>query len=99
MEQNILPAQPAAHPRAVSGQTKNTGGRAGGHSRKKLDLTGQRYGELTVLSPAENVDGRTAWLCRCGCGRPSAFRESADTWAALRDWKTRPGPGVGRRRR
>lgn len=74
MEQNILPAQPAAHPRAVSGQTKNTGGRAGGHSRKKLDLTGQRYGELTVLSPAENVDGRTAWLCRCGCGRETVVK-------------------------
>ena len=40
-----------------------------GHSRKKLDLTGQRYGQLTVLGPAENVRGRTAWRCRCAsCG-------------------------------
>lgn len=38
------------------------------YSRKKLDLTGQRFGRLTVLSPAENVNGRTAWLCRCDCG-------------------------------
>lgn len=36
---------------------------------KKIDLTGQRYGRLTVLAPAENVGGRTAWLCRCDCGK------------------------------
>ena len=39
------------------------------HSRKLLDLTGQRYGHLTVLEQAENVDGRTAWSCRCDCGQ------------------------------
>ncbi len=39
------------------------------HSRKKLDLTGQRFGKLTVLAPAENVGSRTAWLCRCDCGQ------------------------------
>lgn len=39
------------------------------HSRKKLDLTGQRYGDLTVLTPAENIGKHTAWLCRCICGR------------------------------
>ena len=38
------------------------------HSRKKLDLTGQRYGKLTVLRPAENVGVKTAWVCRCDCG-------------------------------
>lgn len=40
-----------------------------GHSRKKLDLTGQRFGNLTVLAPADNIGTRTAWLCRCDCGR------------------------------
>ena len=39
------------------------------YSRKKLDLTGQRYGQVTVLAPAENIGGRTSWLCRCDCGR------------------------------
>ena len=39
------------------------------HSTKKRDLTGQRFGRLTVLAPAENVGGRTAWHCRCDCGR------------------------------
>ena len=37
--------------------------------KKKLELAGQRYGRLTVLAPAENVGKRTAWLCRCDCGR------------------------------
>ena len=40
-----------------------------GHSRKKLDLSGQRYGRLTVVRPAENIGGRTAWECRCDCGK------------------------------
>lgn len=40
-----------------------------GHSRQKLDLTGQQFGKLTVLAPAENIGNRTAWRCRCGCGR------------------------------
>lgn len=39
------------------------------HSRKKLDLTGQQYGRLTVLEPAANIGDRTAWRCRCSCGR------------------------------
>ena len=37
--------------------------------KKKLDLTGQRFGKLTVLAPAENVGTRTAWVCQCDCGR------------------------------
>ena len=40
-----------------------------GHSRKKLDLTGQRFGKLTVLAPAENLGSLTAWRCRCDCGQ------------------------------
>ena len=44
-----------------------------GHSRKKLDLTGQKYGRLTVLEPAENIGTRTAWLCRCDCGRETVI--------------------------
>ena len=38
------------------------------HSRKKLDLAGQRFGKLTALAPAGNVGGRTAWLYQCDCG-------------------------------
>ena len=45
-----------------------------GHSRKKLDLTGQRYNRLTVLGPAENIGNRTAWHCRCDCGKETVVR-------------------------
>lgn len=50
------------------------------HSRKRLDLTGQRFGKLTVLAPAENIRKRTAWLCRCDCGQ-----ETVVTTARLRN--------------
>ena len=39
------------------------------YSRKKLDLTGQRFGSLTVLHPAANIGKKTAWVCRCDCGK------------------------------
>lgn len=32
------------------------------------DLTGQKFGRLTVISRAENKSGRTNWHCRCDCG-------------------------------
>ena len=35
---------------------------------KALDLTGQRYGRLTVLSRAGSKNGHTTWLCQCDCG-------------------------------
>ena len=45
-----------------------------GYSRQKMDLTGQRYGHLTVLEPAENIGTRTAWRCRCDCGREAVVK-------------------------
>ncbi len=47
---------------------------SGGHSRKKVDLTGQRYGHLTVLGPAENIGTRTAWRCLCDCGQEAVIK-------------------------
>ena len=38
------------------------------HSTRRLDLSGQRFGRLTVIAPAENIGRRTAWLCHCDCG-------------------------------
>ena len=36
---------------------------------KLIDLTGQRFGRLTVLKRhSENIDNRPAWLCQCDCG-------------------------------
>lgn len=34
-----------------------------------IDMTGQRFGRLTVLEQAESSrHGRTRWTCRCDCG-------------------------------
>ena len=40
-----------------------------GHHR--VDLTGNRYGRLTVLKPTEKRDykGSVYWKCRCDCGK------------------------------
>ena len=35
---------------------------------KAIDLTGQKFGKLTVVERASNVGKHTAWLCRCDCG-------------------------------
>jgi len=32
------------------------------------DLTGKKYGKLTVLHQAENSGGRVAWVVSCDCG-------------------------------
>ena len=37
--------------------------------RKLIDLTGQRFGYLTVIKRVENHGHRTYWLCRCDCGK------------------------------
>jgi len=33
-----------------------------------IDLTGQSFGELTVVARAPTVAGRTRWECQCSCG-------------------------------
>lgn len=33
------------------------------------DLTGKRFGKLTVISRAENIGVKTAWNCVCDCGK------------------------------
>lgn len=35
---------------------------------KAIDLTGQRFGRLTVLERAENKGAYVCWKCRCDCG-------------------------------
>lgn len=47
------------------------------HNTKKLDLTGQRYGKLTVQSRAPNIGRDTAWLCKCDCGSERVVRTAA----------------------
>jgi len=33
-----------------------------------LDLTGQRFGKLTVLSEAGRSGSHRTWFCKCDCG-------------------------------
>lgn len=35
---------------------------------KFVDLTGQKYGRLSVINRAPNKNGRVAWNCICDCG-------------------------------
>ena len=35
---------------------------------KFIDLTGQKFGRLTVIKRANNKGKRTAWICVCKCG-------------------------------
>lgn len=46
-------------------------------SRLQNDLTGQRYGRLLVVAPAEKLNGTTAWHCRCDCGQEAVVRAGA----------------------
>lgn len=47
------------------------------------DLTGQRFGRLTVVERAENKSERTAWLCKCDCSNkvivPSVYLTTGKT--------------------
>lgn len=39
------------------------------NGRVAENLAGQVFGELTVLSREESINGSTRWLCQCSCGR------------------------------
>lgn len=41
---------------------------------KFIDLTGQRFGRLTVIQRAENKGVITRWLCECDCGNEKVIR-------------------------
>ena len=42
---------------------------------KKLDLTNQRFGLLTVIKPApKRNDKYTRWICKCDCGKITEVR-------------------------
>lgn len=41
----------------------------------KIDLTGQKFGRLTVIKRAGSTKNRvTEWLCRCDCGNEKVIR-------------------------
>lgn len=41
-----------------------------------IDLTGQKFGRLTVIERAESENGQTRWLCECECGNKKAVISS-----------------------
>lgn len=41
---------------------------------KRIDITGQQFGEFTVLRFAETVKSRAYWECQCSCGKITKVR-------------------------
>lgn len=55
------------------GSLRSVGSKScGGHGFD--DLTGQVFGELTVMKRTENRDSHTMWFCRCSCGNKKDIR-------------------------
>lgn len=42
-----------------------------------IDITGNRYGRLTVLGLDRVESGYSYWTCRCDCGNVVVLRKSA----------------------
>lgn len=40
-----------------------------------IDLTGARYGNLTILHPGPVVGGKSTWTCLCDCGNRVTYRQ------------------------
>ncbi|MDD3139641.1 MAG: hypothetical protein PHX08_11800 [Lachnospiraceae bacterium] len=54
----------------LKGQSKSCGCLSKEMSRERyIDLTDQHFGDLEVISKAENKKGRVAWNCKCSCGK------------------------------
>lgn len=43
---------------------------------KFIDLTGQKFGRLTVIKRAENTSSQNLWLCQCDCGNTTIVHAS-----------------------
>jgi hypothetical protein len=39
-----------------------------------LDLTGQKFGRLTVLEKSKTINKRATWLCKCDCGNTKIIK-------------------------
>lgn len=50
------------------------------------DLTGKRFGMLTVIELAYTKDRKNYWLCRCDCGNVKIIRQ--DSFKTSRKQKT-----------
>lgn len=43
----------------------------------KINILGQRFGQLTVIKEANSKNGRTFWLCQCDCGNQKEIRTTS----------------------
>lgn len=52
-------------------------------TKNSVDLTGQRFGKLTVVKRSSKKNGRVVWLCQCDCGKTvnvvSSYLTNGDT--------------------
>jgi len=71
-----------------------------------IDLTGQRFGRLTVTERTVSQNGTAMWLCMCDCGNDAVVSahnlrrgvtKSCGCLAKSRPWSTDPVDLVGRR--
>ena len=44
--------------------------------KKKVDLTGKKFGKLTVIGFHSRVNYKDYWECLCSCGNKSKVREN-----------------------
>jgi len=74
--------------------------------REVIDLSGQRFGRLTVTGRTVNQNDRVMWLCRCDCGNDAVvsghalrrgMTESCGCLSKQRAWSTDPVDLVGQR--
>ena len=67
-------------------------------SYKIKDLSGRRFGRLTVLKRVENRGTKLMWLCQCTCGKQKVFRGQSlrdgvtNSCGCLRSERMRRGP-------
>ena len=58
--------------------------------RIPIDLTGQKFGKLTVITRDESRKGRAYWICKCECGNttvvPSCDLRSGHTQSCGCKW-------------
>ena len=52
---------------------------------KRIDLTGEKFGRLTVISFAgTDKNGKVLWHCQCECGNKTIVRSDSLRWGATR---------------
>jgi hypothetical protein len=60
------------------GSAKSCGCYKASLSRKRMhDITGIRFGNLTVIKYDKSIDGKTYWLCKCVCGNVKSIKANS----------------------